>query len=80
MTVAERIRDIERRAALIGLSLRRLCRLAGVNHTNIYRWKNGQVSPTEAAWAEACGLLEEALEDAYATVRAGMRAVTAVRS
>ena len=79
MTVAERIRDIEGRAAAIGISLRRLCRMAGVSHTNIYRWKSGQVSPTEAAWAEACGLLEEALEEAYAQAWAGIQKYQAVR-
>ena len=73
MTVAEQIAALERQAQAIGLTLKELCRRAGVRDSNVYRWKSGAVSPTEETWAETRALLEEALEEALGDVWAAIQ-------
>jgi len=51
------IADVERRAALNGMSIRELCREAGVNTSTWTRWKSGLTTPTFATW----GKIEAAL-------------------
>lgn len=46
MQVSDHISALERRAATLNLTLWRVCKLAGVDYSNISRWQSGKSSPT----------------------------------
>lgn len=46
MDYISRIRDVERRARVVNLTLHRVCRRAGVPYHSVGRWLNGSVNPT----------------------------------
>lgn len=56
-----RIIAIRDRAGAVGLSLKRLCDMAGCEHSTVYRWLKGDVDPRLSNFEAVCGRLETAL-------------------
>ena len=63
MQVADRISDIEKRAARINLKLFPLCKAAGVSWGNLRRWRDGEVSPTVNLFEKTLAALELKLSE-----------------
>lgn len=59
-----RIREIERRARGINLSLRKLCQAAGVQYSTVRRWERQTTSPLVKTVEPTLGALERALAEA----------------
>lgn len=62
MQILDRISAIEKRAAVVHLSLARVCAEAGVYHSTVARWREG-TDPKEAKAADICRRLERVVED-----------------
>jgi hypothetical protein len=73
MQVTDRISVTEARASRLNLSLWRVCKMAGVDFSNISRWRTGQVSPTIARFEDVMGKLEAKLGDLEKAMVAGLR-------
>lgn len=58
-----RIDAIEGRAKGLNLSLRRLCEVAEVEYTSVWRWRRGDVEPTSERLESVLAALEDALSD-----------------
>jgi hypothetical protein len=74
MQITDRISATEARASRLNLSLWRVCKMAGVDFSNISRWRAGQVSPTIARFEDVMGKLEAKLGDLEAAMAAGLSA------
>lgn len=59
--ITDRISAIEARAAIIHLSLARVCSEAGVYPSTVSRWRDG-TDPKMAKAADICGRLERVIE------------------
>lgn len=64
MEYRERIDAVEARAQVINLTLHAICRRAGVNASNVLRWRSGAVSPTERTLSRDVTALEVAVAEA----------------
>lgn len=63
MQAANRIDAIERRASELNLSLWRVAKLAGVDYSNLSRWRRGENSPTLQLYDEVMTSLETKLSE-----------------
>jgi transcriptional regulator with XRE-family HTH domain len=61
MQVNDRIDAIAERAARMNLSLARLCRLAGTDYSQVWRWRQGRCRPFVHTAERATRLLETKL-------------------
>ncbi len=61
MQATERITAIEKRAAILNMSLFRLCKREGVDYSTLYRWRNDRTEPKPSKVAAHLGKLERAL-------------------
>lgn len=72
MQPIERIQHLEKRAALVNVSLHTLCQRAGVAHYSFSRWLRGVVSPTHRVFERDMAAMTEALERIEAEVFANL--------
>jgi hypothetical protein len=56
------IETLEVRARGVHLSLARVCELAGVNYSRVWRWKKGESEPLRANFERTVGRLTGQLE------------------
>lgn len=63
MEHVKHIRDLEARAAALGLSRRQLCLKANIPANSWCRWRNGQSVPSIARFREAVGSINHVLAD-----------------
>jgi hypothetical protein len=63
MQVADRIETIVNRAAAINLQLFSLCKAAGVDYSNVHRWRSEEANPTVRKFEEAMSKLEATLSE-----------------
>lgn len=63
-----RIRELERRAKVVNLSLRSLCCQAGVTYSTVRRWERGATSPRVDTLDRAMAALEKALASQHQTI------------
>lgn len=63
MQATNRIDAIERRAAGLNLSLWRVAKLAGVEYSNLSRWRRGEASPTMHLYDDVMTSLEGKLTE-----------------
>jgi len=63
MQAHDRISAIEGRAEVLNLSLWRVCKLAGVDFSNISRWRRGECSPSIDRFQSVMSTLEEKLAE-----------------
>lgn len=63
MQTLDRISAAEDRASRLNLSLWRVSKLAGVDYSNIHRWKRGECSPRMDLFEQVLGAIEGKLSD-----------------
>lgn len=66
------IDTIAKEAAAIGLTLRRLCAMAGVVHVTVWRWTQEPRQARIGNYEAACAALRAALEDEKARLRGAL--------
>lgn len=62
MQIHDRISAIDRRAAGMNLKLARVCRLAGVDYSLVWKWRRGRVRPLVETFERVTGDLERQLD------------------
>lgn len=63
MQTHDRINALTERAALLNLSLWRVCKLAGVDYSTVTRWRNSECNPTIVRFAEITTKVERQIQE-----------------
>ncbi len=74
MQPIERINAIETRARAINLGLKRVCTLAGVDYSRVWRWQKGQSQPLLANFIRVTGHLDDTLKHLEEQMRERLKA------
>ena len=57
--VPETMRQVKARLALLGLNMKKICKLASIAESAGSRWASGKTSPTLASWERLMATLAE---------------------